>query len=71
MYSGSLALQADRVVHAIRGASADERIKLQPQLSRVVHDMELSGAAIPPKLRNLHEQLLEEVLEARFDNLPI
>ena len=55
----------------LRGANAERRLSLQPELDRAMKDLETTGTAIPARLRNLHEQLLEEAIEARFDNLPI
>ena len=62
---------ADALVEQITVANAALRLRLQPQLTRIVEDLLKSGAPVPPRLRNLNEQLLEEAIEARFDNLPV
>lgn len=62
---------ADALVQEITTANAALRLQLQPQLSRIVEDIQKSGGQVPPRLRNLSEQLLEEAIEARFDNLPV
>ena len=62
---------ADALVQEIATANSALRLQLQPQLTRMVEDMQKSGAPVPPRLRNLNEQLLDEAIEARFDNLPI
>ena len=62
---------ADALEQEIATANSALRLQLQPQLTRMVEDMQKSGAPVPPRLRNLNEQLLDEAIEARFDNLPI
>lgn len=59
------------LANEVRKASAMRRLELQPKFSRMIADMQRSGQPVPARLRNLHEQLLEEAIEARFDNLPV
>ena len=70
-YDKDLSSGAEALVNEIANANAASRLKLQPQLTRFVQDMQKSGAAVPPSLKNLNEQLLDEAIEARFDNLPV
>lgn len=70
-HSAPVISHADELAQKIRASSPDDRLKLQPEFGRVLQELEQNGAAIPARLRNLHEQLLEEAIEARFDNLPI
>lgn len=69
--SAPLVSHADEMAMEIREASSEMRLKLQPQFGRVLQELELAGTSVPARLRNLHEQLLEEAIEAQFDNLPI
>lgn len=62
---------SEDLARQISDASAAQRLELQPKLGRMIEDMQKAGIAVPARLRNLHEQLLDEVIEARFDNLPI
>ncbi len=62
---------ADQLAQEIRLASAEARLRMQPKLGKVLQELEQAGTAVPARLRNLHEQLLEEAIEAQFDNLPI
>lgn len=55
----------------INGATAAGRLELQPQLQRVLRMMERDGQHVPARLRNLDEELISEVIEARFDNVPL
>lgn len=70
-HSAPLVSQADHLAHEIRRASSSTRLRMQPEFGRVLQELEQAGTAVPARLRNLHEQLLEEAIEAQFDNLPI
>ncbi len=67
----TLSSSADQLEKRLRQASSAQRLKLQPEFGRLLQDIEKSGSRIPSRLQRLHEQLLDEVIEARFDNLPI
>jgi hypothetical protein len=62
---------AEALVQQIGSASSAMRLRLQPQLTRMVDEMQKAGAPVPPKLRDLNEELLDEAIEAWFDNLPL
>ena len=70
-HSAQIVSEADALAQEIREASSERRLQLQPAFGRVLQNLEQMGADVPPRLRNLHEQLLEEAIEARFDNLPV
>ncbi len=70
-HAAPMVTQADKLASEIRAATPDLRLRLQPKFGRVLQDLELAGTSVPARLRNLHEQLLEEAIEARFDNLPV
>lgn len=70
-HSAPLVSHADELAQQIRQASPEIRLKMQPDFGRVLQELEQAGTAVPARLRNLHEQLLEEAIEAQFDNLPI
>lgn len=55
----------------IVGAGDERRISLQPQFAAVLHRMAEAGAPVPPNLKSLDSALLEEVIEHRFDNMPV
>ncbi|MBB95229.1 MAG: hypothetical protein CML68_11615 [Rhodobacteraceae bacterium] len=55
----------------INGATAAGRLALQPELERLLRRMERDGHRVPPRLRNLDAELTSEVIEARFDNVPL
>ena len=62
---------ADALEQKIATATATQRLQMQPQLGRMLDTMRRAGTPIPVRLRNLHDQLVEEAIEARFDNLPL
>ncbi len=70
-HSAPLVSHADALANEIKQASPDDRLKLQPEFGQVLMDMEREGTTVPARLRNLHELLLEEAIEAKFDNFPV
>ena len=52
-------------------ASAKERLKLAPQIDRVVTTLLSRGYRVPMRLRALNNELKEEAIEDMFDNLPV
>lgn len=70
-HSAPLVSHADELATEIRDASPDRRLQLEPHFGRVLQELDRAGTLVPARLRNLHEQLLEEAIEAKFDNLPI
>ncbi|MEP4194623.1 MAG: hypothetical protein ABJL99_03215 [Aliishimia sp.] len=72
MYRNSpIMSRVEDLASQIARANALTRLELQPKLDRLLSEMKKSGTAIPAGIRNLHEQLIDEVFEDRFDNLPI
>lgn len=66
-----LSRTARQLEATINGASGDQRLELQPQLSRVLDRLAREGGHVPASLRNLNAVLLDEAIERRFDNLPV
>lgn len=59
------------LMEEIAGASVEDRMRYQPYLSDLIRKMSENGDAIPAKARDLNDELLAEICEARFDNLPV
>jgi len=70
-HSAPLVSHADQLAKDIRNAPPEVRLQMQPDFGKVLQELEQAGTEVPARLRNLHEQLLEEAIEAQFDNLPI
>ena len=55
----------------IARANANARLSLQPRLQKVINHLEADGVRIPTRLKKLNAKLIDEVTEARFDNMPV
>ncbi len=55
----------------IARASPQGRLALQPKLALVLREMQVHGVPVSTRLRNLDAELINEVVEARFDNVPL
>lgn len=71
MSSESLKQSAINLEAMIARADRAERLDLQPRFSRLIDRMAREGEAVPARLRNLNAALLDEAIEARFDNMPV
>lgn len=52
-------------------APKSRRLALQPQFSKVLHELKLRGDQVPARMRDLESELTDEAIEARFDNMPV
>ncbi len=71
MTAQDLFTEAERLEQKLNGAGLETRLELQPHVSMVLDKMRAQGVQIPSRLRRLDAALCEDVLEARFDNMPI
>ncbi len=63
--------EAEQLEEKLKGASLDMRLRLQPNVRKVIERMRAQGLQVPPNLRRLDAALCEDAIEARFDNLPV
>jgi hypothetical protein len=61
----------DLIEAEIAQASAAKRVLLQPKLARFLVSLEEDGVAVPRRLKQLNSDLIDEAIEARFDNMPV
>jgi|OM-RGC.v1.035155777 hypothetical protein len=61
----------DALVKEIETAQAEERLDFEARLARLIEDMEANGEVVPATAKCLHEELVNEKIEAQFDNLPV
>ncbi|MEO9650404.1 MAG: hypothetical protein ABJ360_04825 [Roseobacter sp.] len=66
-----LEIQATELATMAEGASHAERIRMQPQIDRVVTTLAMQGHVVPAKLRRVNNALKDEALDDMFDNMPI
>ena len=67
----SLTSEIDALAREIRESPMGRRAEMQPVFGQALQRLADAGVQVPARLRNLHEQLLEEAMEAKFNNLPI
>lgn len=48
-----------------------ERYRLQPRLAGLLGQLRETGQPVPSELCRLNEELLDEAIEAQFDNMPV
>ena len=48
-----------------------ERYRLQPRLAGLLGQMRHAGEPVPAEMQRLNEALLDEAIEAQFDNMPV
>lgn len=48
-----------------------ERYRLQPRLAGLLGQMRNAGEPVPAEMQRLNETLLDEAIEAQFDNMPV
>ena len=61
----------DELIKEIDAADATDRAAFEPRLSRMIEDVEASGEPVPAGVKCLHEELVNEKIEAQFDNMPV
>lgn len=55
----------------IRDLEAADRYRLQPRLAGLLGQLRTAGQPVPSELRRLNDELLDEAIEAQFDNMPV
>lgn len=71
MSANHLIRDAERLEAQISDASAATRLRLQPEFTRILDRLRREGQPVPSRLRQLDAVLVDEAIEARFDNLPV
>jgi HPt (histidine-containing phosphotransfer) domain-containing protein len=62
---------ARQLEQKIAQAKGPQRLALQPDLSRILERMKVSGQTVPENLRKLDNALRDEAVESWFDNMPV
>jgi hypothetical protein len=62
---------AEQLGARIMRASEDKRLLLQPEFNRLLSKLKAAGVRVPAHLRELDEELHDEMVEAQFDNMPV
>ena len=67
----NLDTRLDLLIEKIKRTSPSARFRLQPQLHRLIIELEAGGARVKRDTRQLNEELQNEAIEAQFDNVPV
>ncbi|MEO3415819.1 hypothetical protein AAFO92_14285 [Roseovarius sp. CAU 1744] len=67
----NLDTRLDLLIHKIKRESPSARYRLQPQLGRLIIEIEAQGSTVQRRTKLLNEELLNETIEAQFDNMPV
>jgi hypothetical protein len=63
--------RAQGIATSITDASGSERFDLHDQLHRTLELIKLQGGKVPSQLHRLDLDLVDEAVEAQFDNVPV
>ena len=63
--------QAEEMAKTIRQQSAQDRLALRPEFSRLLSNLRIEGVSVPRHLQQLDTDLSEEEAETQFDNMPV
>lgn len=61
----------NRLHDRILDAEPDSRKKFLPALNEMIERMDAAGEPVPAGIRDLHEELTADAIEAQFDNMPV
>ncbi len=67
----NLTTRLDLLIHKIKQETPSARFRLQPQLDHLITEIEASGTRVQREPKLLNEELLNEAIEAQFDNMPV
>jgi Ser/Thr protein kinase RdoA (MazF antagonist) len=63
--------RAEQLALKIRQERGESRLSLRPEFSRLLNHLRIEGIPVSRRLRQLDEELCEQDLESRFDNMPV
>ncbi|GAW33734.1 hypothetical protein RA2_00777 [Roseovarius sp. A-2] len=63
--------ELDRIQTLVGQDEPETRYRHEPQLRRAIAHLRAEGQAVPPRVKQLHQTLLSEAIEAEFDNMPV
>lgn len=63
--------RAENLEGRIAQSDYPERLRFQPEFSKVLARLRAEGARVPTRQSNLDENLTDEAIEAQFDNMPV
>ena len=61
----------NRLHDRILDTEEERRHLFRPKLTELIERMEEAGERVPAGIRDLHEELTADAIEAQFDNMPV
>ncbi len=61
----------DELKAQITAAAEMDRLAFEPEVTRLVAQLDEQHETVPQDIRNLADELMREAIEARFDNMPV
>ena len=59
------------LIDRIDATHPEAKHRFHSQLSALIDRMDASGERVPPQARHLAEDLVNDAIEAQFDNMPV
>ncbi len=66
-----LIIQAEALAEAIKNAPQEDKLDLHQQLHCKLQTIKTEGGNVPASLKTFDMELLDEEVEALFDNMPV
>ena len=63
--------QSLKLKREILDADPDERLSYEAPLGKLIALMQEQDISVPAEIRDLHEELVNEMIESQFDNMPV
>lgn len=63
--------ELDQIQTLVGQDGSETRYRHEARLRRVIAHLRAEGQAVPPRVKQLHQTLLSEAIEAEFDNMPV
>jgi len=63
--------QSLKLKREILEADPDKRLGYEAPLGKLIASMQDQDIPVPAEIRDLHEELVNEMIESQFDNMPV
>ena len=63
--------EAETLNQHISNMPSGDRHLMQPHVQRLIDKMHQNGQAVPNAMRRLNDRLVDDAIEAQFDNMPV
>ncbi|EDM69453.1 hypothetical protein RAZWK3B_12412 [Roseobacter sp. AzwK-3b] len=63
--------QSLKLKREILESDPDKRLGYEAPLGKLIASMQEQDIPVPAEIRDLHEELVNEMIESQFDNMPV